>query len=84
MLTVEALVAEVGLALACGAESGATEVRWVHCTELPDPTPWLSGGELLLTTGDRLDGAGTQREYIRRLVEHGIAGVGLGTGFTHP
>ncbi len=84
MLTVEGLVAEIGLALACGSESGATEVRWVHCTELADPTPWLIGGELLLTTGDRLDGAETQREYIGRLAEHGIAGLGLGTGFTHP
>lgn len=83
MLTVERLIGEVGLALAAGAESGATRVRWVHCTELPDPTPWLTGGELLLTTGDRLDGPETQRRYIRRLVEHGIAGVGLGTGFAH-
>ena len=83
MLTVERLIAEVGLALASGAESGARRVRWVHCTELPDPTPWLTGGEVLLTTGDRLDGPETQRRYIRRLVEHGIAGVGLGTGFAH-
>ena len=83
MLTVERLVAEVGLALATGAASGATRVRWVHCTELADPTPWLTGGELLLTTGDRLDDPETQRSYIRRLVEHGIAGVGLGTGFAH-
>ncbi len=83
MLTVERLVAEVGLALATGAASGATRVRWVHCTELADPTPWLTGGELLLTTGDRLDDPETQRSYVRRLVEHGIAGVGLGTGFAH-
>ncbi len=83
MLTVERLIAEVGLELASGAESAATEVRCVHCTELPDPTPWLSGGELLLTTGDRLDGPESQRAYIRRLVEHGIAGLGLGTGFAH-
>jgi PucR family transcriptional regulator, purine catabolism regulatory protein len=26
-------------------------VSWVHATELADPAPWLSGGELLLTTG---------------------------------
>jgi purine catabolism regulator len=83
MLTVERLIADVGLALASGIESGATEVRWVHCTELSDPTPWLTGGELLLTTGDQLGDAETQRRYIRRLVDHGIAGVGLGTGFAH-
>ena len=31
-------------------------MRWVHSTELADPTPWLRGGELLLTTGMQLDG----------------------------
>ena len=30
-------------------------VRWVHISELADPTPLLSGGELLLTTGMALD-----------------------------
>jgi purine catabolism regulator len=23
----------------------------VHISEIPDPTPWLEGGEILLTTG---------------------------------
>jgi purine catabolism regulator len=58
-------------------------VRWVHSTELLDPTPWLTGGELLLTTGSRLDSDECQREYVARLVEHGIAAVGLGVGFEH-
>jgi purine catabolism regulator len=84
MLTVERLIGEVGLELACGAASAATRVRSVHCTELADPTPWLTGGELLLTTGDQLAGAPAQREYVRRLAAHGIAGLGLGTGFAHP
>ena len=42
-------------------------VRWVHITELPDPTPWLSGGELLLTTGIQLDTAERRRQFLRRL-----------------
>ena len=29
-------------------------MRWVHSTELTDPTPWLKGGELLLTMGIQL------------------------------
>ena len=53
-LTVESLIAELGLELATGHESAAANVRWVHSTELPDPTPWLRGGELLLTTGIQL------------------------------
>jgi purine catabolism regulator len=55
----------------------------VHSTELLDPTPWLKGGELLLTTGMQLDGAKSQREFVARLADHEIAGLGFGTGFSH-
>jgi purine catabolism regulator len=82
-LTVESLVTELGLNLAAGHESADARIRWVHATELVDPTPWLTGGELLLTTGLQLQKPGAQRELIGRLVEHGIAGLGFGTGFTH-
>jgi PucR family transcriptional regulator, purine catabolism regulatory protein len=58
-------------------------VRWVHISELTDPTPWLSGGELLLTTGMQLDGAECQREFVARLADHQLAGLGFGTGFKH-
>jgi purine catabolism regulator len=83
VLSVERLLSEAGLELAAGRASAATPVRWVHCTELLDPTPWLRGGELLLTTGSQLDSCERQREYVARLVRHGIAGVGLGVGFEH-
>ena len=82
-LTVESLIAEFGLELASGHDSAHTHVRWVHSTELPDPTPWLRGGELLLTTGMQLDRPKVQRELIERLADHEIAGLGFGTGFTH-
>ena len=82
-LTVESLIAELGLELVSGHESAKAHVRWVHSTELPDPTPWLRGGELLLTTGMQLKGPKAQRELIERLADHEIAGLGFGTGFTH-
>ncbi|MCW3026626.1 MAG: hypothetical protein JWM29_2058, partial [Solirubrobacterales bacterium] len=82
-LTVESLIGELGLTLVSGQESAQGHVRWVHSTELPDPTPWLKGGELLLTTGIQLDGAKVQRELIERLADHDIAGLGFGTGFAH-
>jgi PucR family transcriptional regulator, purine catabolism regulatory protein len=82
-LTVESLTRELGLELLSGAERGATHVRWVHATELLDPTPWLKGGELLLTTGVQLSDAEAQRELIARLVAKQIAGLGFGTGFAH-
>jgi PucR family transcriptional regulator, purine catabolism regulatory protein len=83
MLTVESLVAELDLTLATGEEHAGATVRWVHSTELLDPTPWLRGGELLLTTGLQLQGAKPQREFVERLAEREIAGLGFGTGFVH-
>jgi purine catabolism regulator len=83
MLTVESLLAELDLTLATGEEHAQANVRWVHSTELLDPTPWLRGGELLLTTGLQLQGAKFQREFVERLAEHEIAGLGFGTGFVH-
>ena len=83
MLTVGSLVEGLGLELAAGQSAAATPVRWVHITELPDPTPWLSGGELLLTTGLQVKSDDDLREFVRRLERHGLAGLGFGTGFEH-
>jgi purine catabolism regulator len=82
-LTVESLIGELGLELVCGEDAAQAHVRWVHSTELQDPTPWLKGGELLLTTGIQLNGPKSQRELIDRLADHEIAGLGFGTGFAH-
>jgi purine catabolism regulator len=83
MLTVRGLVAEMGLELAAGEDGADAPVRWVHISELTDPTPWLSGGELLLTTGIQLDTEARQREFLRRLSGRHLAGLGFGTGFDH-
>jgi PucR family transcriptional regulator, purine catabolism regulatory protein len=82
-LTVESLIGELGLELVSGRSAGHAHVRWVHSTELSDPTPWLKGGELLLTTGLQLKGPKAQRELVGRLADHEIAGLGFGTGFAH-
>jgi purine catabolism regulator len=84
VLTVDSLTSELGLKIAAGAEGvDGREIRWVHMSELRDPTPWLSGGELLLTTGLRLDTAERQREYVKLLASSELAGLGFGTGFDH-
>ena len=82
-LTVAGLIDELGLQLVSGQQAAQTHIRWVHSSELADPTPWLKGGELLLTTGLQLTGPKVQRELIERLADHRIAGLGFGTGFTH-
>jgi PucR family transcriptional regulator, purine catabolism regulatory protein len=81
MVTVGSLVSDCGLELAVGA--GDRELRWVHISELEDPTPWLTGGELLLTTGISLGTAAAQRRLVKLLSDKGVAALGFGTGFDH-
>src|SRR6187551_733408 len=83
MLTVQSLLDELGLDLETGTRAAEAPVRWIHISELEDPTPWLSGGELMLTTGIPLESAAKQRAYIRLLAENNLAGLGFGTGFNH-
>ena len=83
MLPLGDLIRDLDVRLVAGEAGLENAVRWVHISELEDPTPWLSGGELLLTTGMGLLDAEGQREYVQRLAGHGLAGLGLGTGFAH-
>jgi purine catabolism regulator len=83
MLTVKDLVMDCELELVAGDLAAERSIRWVHISELEDPTKWLSGGELLLTTGIQLTSAADQRRFVDRLADHDVAGLGLGTGFTH-
>jgi purine catabolism regulator len=57
-------------------------VQWVHNSDLIDPTPFLSDGLLLLTTGSQLgehDGRAAA-EYVARLVRRGVLALGFGSG----
>ncbi len=83
MLLLRDLIRDLDIRLVAGEAGLDRPVRWVHISELDDPTPWLSGGELLLTTGMNLADAATQRAYVERLAGHDLAGLGLGTGFAH-
>ncbi|HZO60228.1 MAG TPA: PucR family transcriptional regulator ligand-binding domain-containing protein [Solirubrobacterales bacterium] len=83
MLTVQGIIDELGLELTAGKEAAESPIRWVHISELLDPTPWMSGGELLLTTGIQLHEEEEQRSFVRMLVDHHLAGLGFGTGIEH-
>ena len=83
MLTVGSLAKECGLELAAGSDGADREIRWVHISELDDPTRWLSGGELLLTTGIQLTSPEKQRRFVELLDGIGLAGIGFGTGFSY-
>src|SRR5689334_1430126 len=83
VLTVGELVRSLDLRLLAGEPGLEAPIRWVHISELEDPTPWMSGGELLLTTGLQLDTPKRQRAFVDRLADHQLAGLGFGTGFSH-
>ncbi len=58
-------------------------IRWAHISELPDPTPWLEGGELLLTTGLGVkDSEDLQRRFVSGVAERGVVALGFAMGVT--
>jgi purine catabolism regulator len=86
-VTVRWLLAQrrLGLVLRGGGIGMTNSIGFVATTELTDPTPWLSGGEMVLTTGMGVpaDAAG-RRSYVQRLADNGAAALGFGAGLTLP
>lgn len=64
-----------------GAPALQRPVRWVHSSDLADPTPFLSEGLVLLTTGTQFaDAAPADYEaYVQRLADRGVVALGFGT-----
>jgi purine catabolism regulator len=84
-VSIATLLDTPGLALRLHTTAAPVDrpVAWVHVSELPDPTPFLEGGELLLTTGLALRADQPVEAYVRRLADAGVVGLGLGTGLSH-
>lgn len=60
------------------------EIQFVQPTELQDLTPWLTGGELVLSTGLNFPRAAKSlASYIERLDLAGVAALAFGTGLSH-
>ncbi len=83
MLTLGELLDQLGLESGFADEQRDRTIRAAHTSELLDPTPWLSGGEVVLTTGINLLTEDAQRRFIANLDEHRLAACGLGIGFDH-
>ncbi|WP_078622370.1 PucR family transcriptional regulator [Streptomyces sp. NRRL S-244] len=80
-----ALLADQALELRLVAGPERAEVHGVHASEMADPSPYLLGGELLLTAGagDAADAADGADAYVRRLVGSGVAALGFGVAPLH-
>ena len=55
-------------------------VRWVHVGEIPDIASYLSGQELVLSTGVGLRSPRERRRYLELLAACGVAGVCIELG----
>lgn len=85
-LSVRWLLAQPELALTVrGGSAGLDrEITFALTTELTEPLRWLSGGELVLTTGMGLALNRADRfRYMHELVDVGVAAIAFGTGLSH-
>ncbi|WAB82975.1 PucR family transcriptional regulator [Microcella daejeonensis] len=76
MLAVPALGLRV---VAADAEALARPWQWVHSSDLSDPTPFLSPGDALLTTGTQWPDDAAIAPWVERLAAAGVPAVGFGT-----
>lgn len=60
------------------------QARWVTTSELDDPSPFLEGGEILLTTGLVERDAAQWRRFVGQLLDAGVVALGFGVGLSHP
>ncbi len=73
------------LRLIAGEGGTARRVAWAHVSELDDPTPWLFGSEMIMTTGIAVPRAAErQRAYLERLDDAGVACLALSEGLMVP
>ncbi|GMA94566.1 hypothetical protein GCM10025881_13900 [Pseudolysinimonas kribbensis] len=61
-------------------------LAWAHSSDLPDPTPWLEPGQLLLTDGGyfrRHPGRDAADAYVERLAGASVRALGFATSVIH-
>jgi PucR family transcriptional regulator, purine catabolism regulatory protein len=80
MLRIRDLVerTELGLVVVHGEALLDREVRWVHVTELADPTPYVRGAELVLTNGVWLEQGVAPGDYVARVAASDACGLVFG------
>ena len=86
VLTIADLARDPGLGLRLRAGQGVALQRrpsWAAVTELTDPAPFLTGGELVCTTGMRLRSVRSIRGFLDAVARAGSFAVAFGVGFTH-
>ncbi|MFN4001402.1 PucR family transcriptional regulator ligand-binding domain-containing protein [Microcella sp.] len=81
-VTLDAVLARRELQLRLVWADDAARARswgWVHSSDLADPTPFLSPGDALLTTGTQWASDDDIAPWVARLADAGVPAVGFGT-----
>ena len=67
--------------LLAGETGLQNQVRWVHILDIPDVVPWVSPGDLVLTSGYQfLVRPETFHDLVPRLADKRVAGMIMGVG----
>lgn len=75
---------QLGLAVPDGLPQDLDRpIRWAHITEMPDPSRYLRGAELVCTVGLSLQSEQDCRTFADSLAAAGVAGVCFGIGDGH-
>lgn len=81
-VSLRTLLADRALALRTVWADDAAMARpweWVHSSDLADPTPFLSPGDALLTTGTQWPDDHAIGPWVSRLADRGVPAIGFGT-----
>ncbi|MGO1231506.1 PucR family transcriptional regulator ligand-binding domain-containing protein, partial [Glutamicibacter arilaitensis] len=62
---------------------GDMVITWGAVTELLDPSQFLTGREIVLTTGVRQKTKAAQRQFVKVLAANDAVALGFGTGLEH-
>lgn len=75
---------QLGLrALTPHSQANDTAITWGAVTELLDPSNFLTGREIVLTTGVRQKTPELQAEFVRVLAANDVVALGFGIGLEH-
>jgi len=77
-MLVSDLLARLDLRLKLLVEGDLSQtIRWVHASELPDPAPYLRGGEVVLSAGVWYAGPESVERFVGGLARSGAAALGF-------
>lgn len=70
-------ISSYDLRLLTGTDKLDEPIRWVHVTDLPDPSPYLRGGELILSSALWHATSADSERFVSALVTCGVRALGV-------